>query len=63
MWMLPRFVYGLLIPRVVSTMTSTCREVGAECSTADAILLREKQDVLGKRWRALLSGLASVRQR
>ena len=52
-----------LIPRVVSTMTSTCREVGAECSTADAILLREKQDALGKRWRALLSGLASVRQR
>lgn len=47
----------------MSNVTSTCREVGAECSTADAVLLREKQDTLGKRWRALLAGLAAVRQR
>lgn len=44
-------------------MTQTCREVGTECSTADSVFLREKQDALGKRWRALLSGLAAVRQR
>lgn len=56
-------MYFLTNYRVMSTITSTCREVGTECSTADAVFLREKQDVLGKRWRALLSGLASVRQR
>ncbi|XP_046644687.1 utrophin-like isoform X8 [Daphnia pulicaria] len=49
--------------KVMSNITSTCREVAAECSTADAVLLREKQDMLGKRWRSLLSGLAAVRQR
>lgn len=49
--------------RVMSNITSTCREVAVECSTADAVLLREKQDMLGKRWRSLLSGLAAVRQR
>lgn len=47
----------------MSNITSTCREVAGECSTADAVLLREKQDTLGKRWRSLLSGLAAVRQR
>uniref|UniRef100_A0A0N8BMF8 Dystrophin major muscle n=2 Tax=Daphnia magna TaxID=35525 RepID=A0A0N8BMF8_9CRUS len=49
--------------KVMSNITSTCREVAGECSTADAVLLREKQDTLGKRWRSLLSGLAAVRQR
>lgn len=47
----------------MSTITSTCREVWFESCTADAVLLREKQETLGKRWRALLSGLAGVRQR
>ena len=47
----------------MSNITTTCREVGAESSIADAVLLREKQDMLGKRWRSLLSGLAAIRQR
>jgi len=49
--------------KVMSNITTTCREVGAESSIADAVLLREKQDTLGKRWRSLLSGLAAIRQR